>query len=270
MPQAVGGLPTVRDIPHVVLNPLGMSYVSRRNPWLGVFWSVALPGFGHLRMGQHLKGMVLMSWEIVVNNLAHLNVAIYYTFLGDIDRAKAVLDYRWAILYPVFYLFTMYDAYRICVEMNELYEQERVQRTRRFDRVSASIMGMNQLVRRKPALAAAWSAIGTGFGQLYCDRGLKALILMGWYFAVIIKSGLSLAFMHTLLGEFDRLMAVIDWQWLMFWPSIYIFGIADAFHDCVEQNIVAEEAFRYRMRHYLRNFGPKPKKKGTPKRSPAT
>lgn len=259
-----------RYVPHVVLSHMGIQYVARRNPWVGVWWSVALPGFGHLRLGQHLKGMVLMSWEIVVNNLANINLAIYHTFLGQYDQAKDVIDYRWALLYPVFYLFTMYDSYRICVDMNEYHAQERVQPARRFDRVSSSILGMNMLVRRNPVMAAVWSAIGTGFGQLYCDRGLKSVILMAWYFAVVINSGLSQAMVHTLLGEHARALASIDWQWLLFWPSIYIFGIADAYHDCVEQNNLAEEAFRHRMRRYLRNLGPRPAQKGAPQRSPSS
>lgn len=240
-------------IPRYGLSALATNYLARRNPWVPVWWSVALPGFGHMYMGASLKGLILMAWEILVNDRARLNEAITYTLLGDGERASAVVHPQWLMIYPLFYIFTMFDSYRTCVELNLLAESERLQKHRRFDRVFTSAWGTQQLTRRNPIMAAIWSSAVPGFGQLYCDRGLKAVILMVWYFLVVVKSGLAVAAYHSLLGEFALASANLDFQWLLFWPSIYIFGVVDAYTDTVEQNRIVCTAFRWRMRKYLLN-----------------
>lgn len=240
-------------IDRVRLFPLALNYLARRNPWVPVWWSVALPGFGHILMGQTVKGFILMAWEVLVNHQAHLNVAIYHSLLGHAEQAKEVVAYRWLILYPLFYGFSMFDAYRTCLDINHLEQLERLQPRRRFERTLTTFSGVVMLSRKNPALAALWSAILPGLGQLYIYRGLKALTLMGWYLAVVLLSGLADAAYHSLLGEWSEVGAHLDYQWLLFWPSIYIFGIVDAYTDAVEQNLVVDDAFRYRMRKYLRN-----------------
>jgi TM2 domain-containing membrane protein YozV len=232
-----------------------MAYAVHRNPWTAVWWSVALPGFGHLFMGQHAKGLILMSWEILVNHQAHLNTAIYLTLLGEYDKARDVLNYNWLIIYPLFYLFSMFDAYRTCVDLNNLTDRERVQPKRTFQMVSTTALGITMITRRNPVMAAFWSATITGFGQFYNDRGLKSLIMMGWYLAVVLKSGLSTAAFYTVTGRLDEVLAVLDFQWLLFWPSIWVFGVVEAYADTVEQNTLCDEAFRWRLRKYIRNGG---------------
>ncbi|MDF2626681.1 MAG: hypothetical protein K0R39_512 [Symbiobacteriaceae bacterium] len=240
-------------IPRVQIQTLCTAYVTHRNPWVAVWWTVALPGFGHIYMGQHLKGLIYMSWEILVNHQAHLNVAIYYTITGRGDLAASVVNYDWLLVYPVFYIFAMFDAYRKCIELNGLATQERLQPQRRFDGLCVNWLGIRSLNRRSPTLAALWSAFVPGFGQLYNEHVMRAFTLMIWYFLVLFKSGLGLAAFHTMRGEFHLVMPALDFQWLLFWPSVYAFGVADAYADAVEQNRIGDDAFRWRMRKYLRN-----------------
>ena len=242
-----------QQIPRVVLSPVDMAFMRRRNPWVSVWWSVCLPGFGHFAMGQHLKGFIFMSWEIVVNHLGHVNMAIYHTVLGDINKAKAIIDYRWAILYPLFYVFAMLDSYRLCLDINRLADLESVQRRRRFDRAAVSMIGISLLCRRNPLMAALWSAVAPGLGHLYCDRRLKAFILTAWYLAVTLNANIVLNVFHLLQGDYETARQLIDYQWLLFWPSIYVFGIVDAYQDTVEQNTLYQMAFQYRLRKYIKN-----------------
>ncbi|HLN65354.1 MAG TPA: hypothetical protein VK464_27850 [Symbiobacteriaceae bacterium] len=248
-------MPNHNLIPRLRASPVGVSYLVRRSPWIPVWWSVILPGFGHIYLSQNLKGLMLMSWEILVNNQSHLNLGIYYTVLGDIDKAAAVVDYRWLILYPLFYIFAMVDSYRVGVEYNQMASLERMQKQRRFDRVSISPLGIQAADLRNPALGAFWSAVMPGLGHMYSNRMIKSFVLTGWYLAVVLKSGLTLAAFHTLLGHFELAKTFIDYQWLLFWPSIYIFGIVDAYSDVCEQNLLCAMAFKYRLRKYLRNEG---------------
>lgn len=242
-----------RGIPRVVLSPFGISYLFRRNPWVPLWWSVILPGFGHIHLGQNIKGLTLMFWEILINHQAKINLAIYYTVIGEGQQAAAVLDYRWASIYPLFYIFAMVDSYRIAMEYNHLDRMETVQQKRRFDRVSVSILGVHGMDRRNPIYAAIWSALVIGLGHLHCNRMLKALVLMAWYLVVVIKSGLSQAAYHTFLGHWDMVHQALDYQWLLFWPSIYVFGIVDAYGDAAEQNRICDMAFKHRMAKYLLN-----------------
>ncbi|HYG58689.1 MAG TPA: hypothetical protein VD902_11585 [Symbiobacteriaceae bacterium] len=243
----------LKPIPRLRMFTLGMAYLVRRNPWLPVWWSVCLPGFGHLAMGQHLKGLAFMALEILINHLGHLNLAIFYTLLGDIDAARNVIDYRWALLYPLFYIFAMYDAYRVAIEINVMTEFERVQSERHFDLVTVTVFGQAILCRRNPILAAVWSAFAPGLGHFYTDRKIKGFILLGWYLGVTLNSHLVMAVFHVLRGEYEVSRQLIDYQWFLYWPSIYLFGIVDAYQDTVEQNQLFTEAFRYRMRKYLKN-----------------
>ena len=246
-------MPRHTGIPRVILSPVGTSYLYSRNPWVPAWWSVILPGLGHITLGQNMRGLVLMAWEILINDRAHLNLAIYYTLLGHHDVARSLLNYRWAVLYPAFYAFTIWDAYRVTVEYNNLARLERLQKHRRFDRISLTVLGIHAVDRRSPALAAFWSAAMTGLGHLMSNRVLKASVLMAWYLAIVLRSGLSLAVYYTLLGDFHRAANSVDYHWLLFWPSIFVFGIVDAYADVVEQNVLADMAFRYRIRKYLKN-----------------
>ncbi len=77
-----------------------------------LLWSVALPGFGHFLNRQYLKGSVLILLELIVNMGSNLNLAIIYSFQGDIDQAIKQTDFQWLMFYPCLYMFGIWDAYR--------------------------------------------------------------------------------------------------------------------------------------------------------------
>lgn len=212
-----------------------------------------MPGLGHLYLGSFTKGIILMTWEIVVNAQANLNLAIYYSLLGNGEQAKQVLDLQWALLYPPFYMVTVWDAYRLAVENNRLYDLERLQSQRAFQYHTRAFYGQNMLQTRNPWMAVFWAAMLGGAGHFHNMQLLKGTVLMGWYLVVAIKSGLNIALYHTLTGEFDLAKQVVDYEWLLFWPSVYLFNIWDAYHDCVEQNKLCDEAQYYWLK---RQYGP--------------
>jgi hypothetical protein len=76
-----------------------------------IFWSVALPGFGQLLNRQYLKALLLVLLEFLVNLQGGINLAIIYSFQGNIDLAIQTVDYRWIMFYPCLYVFAMWDAY---------------------------------------------------------------------------------------------------------------------------------------------------------------
>lgn len=227
------------------IHPWGVSYLHRRNPWVAAWWSAALPGLGHLYQGAYFKGFVLMSLEILINQAAHLNQAIHYTIIGQPGLAQQVLEMRFVLLYPLFYLLGIWDAYRMAVEGNRLYGLEQRQRRRCFRVQHLTVWGSHALVRRTPWVAVVMSIFTMGGGHFYNGQLVKAVILLSWHLAITIYAGLSLAFFQTLVGRPDLANQVIDYQWALFFPSLFLFTIWNAYVDCVELNRLHDEAKLY-------------------------
>lgn len=77
-----------------------------------LLWSIALPGFGQFLNGSLIKGCVFIFLEILVNVLSKFNLAILYSFQGEIQKAIDVTNFQWLMFYPCLYMFAMWDAYR--------------------------------------------------------------------------------------------------------------------------------------------------------------
>ncbi|MDR6880224.1 hypothetical protein ACFPES_23820 [Paenibacillus sp. GCM10023248] len=75
------------------VSTFGTTQLHFKSPYLVAFWSIAFPGFGHLLMSKFIRGMLLFLWELYINQTTHLNEAMVYSFNGDIDSAKTVLNY---------------------------------------------------------------------------------------------------------------------------------------------------------------------------------
>lgn len=84
-----------------------------------VLWNIAFPGFSQVLMGQYIKGILFVALEVMINAFSHFNLGIMYSFLGEIDRAEAVINYQWLMFYPCVYMFSMWDGYRTAMPDNE-------------------------------------------------------------------------------------------------------------------------------------------------------
>lgn len=236
-----------------------ISILHNKSPWMSMWWSAALPGLGHLCQGAYFEGLMLMSWEILINLKARLNLAILYTFTGQFEKAKEVIDPTWTLFYGVVFCFAIFDSYRTNVEVNLLARLERRQPRRYYKWMQMSPYGLNYLHRSNPWVALAWSALLTGFGHLYNGKAFKAVILLGWTVAIIYFAQLNGAVIATFNGQFDRAREIINYQWILFFPSIYLFTAWDAYNDSVEKNKLFVET----QKNYLRKvYG----LKGSPER----
>lgn len=217
-------------------------------------WSAALPGLGHLCQGSYFIGLFLMSWEILINFKAKLNEAILFTFTGQFSKAQEVLDTNWALFYGVVFTFAIFDAYRRTVEINQLAQLERKQSQRYYDFMHMSSYGINYLSKSNPWVAAAWSALLTGFGHIYNKKAFKAVILLIWTVAIIAFGNINKAIIATFNGQFEKATEIVNYQWLMFFPSIYLFAMWDAYNDAVENNKLFDEAQKaYLKKEYYKS-----------------
>ncbi|WEG13263.1 hypothetical protein PU629_02540 [Pullulanibacillus sp. KACC 23026] len=83
----------------------GHCYVAVLHGWL-------FTGFGQFYNSQYLKGLLFAIPNYLNNHLGHLNEAILYSFTGDIEKSKLVLNYQWILNYPSFFSYAHWDAYK--------------------------------------------------------------------------------------------------------------------------------------------------------------
>jgi TM2 domain-containing membrane protein YozV len=214
---------------------LGTTQIHLRNPLVIAWWSAAFPGFGHLLLSKYLRGLVLIVWEVFINVNAKLNIAIVYSFIGEIDKAKAVLEPNWMALYIPVYLYAISDSYRTSVDLNRVYvlaDRENA----RFVHFNIGALEINYLDKRIPWVAVMWSFFMPGLGQLYIHRVIVAFFVLVWWIVIAYFSHFFDAVFLLLDGHVDRATAKLVPQWLLFIPSVYGFATYDGYVNTVENN----------------------------------
>lgn len=222
---------------------LGTTQIHKRNPYVIAWWSAAFPGFGHLLLSKYLRGFVLFIWEVVVNINANVNLAMVYSFQGEIEMAKSVLDTRWLLIYIPVYLFGIWDSYRTTVDLNKVYllaERE----DHKFNSFSIGPLEINYLDKRNPVMAVIWSLFVPGLGQLYVHRIITAFFVIIWVIIFCYYSHGLEAISFLFLGEVQKATSVLKPEWLLFFPSIYGFSVFDSYINTVENNKLYEKEQR--------------------------
>jgi len=221
--------------PKATLTGHSINVLHLRNPLVVAWWSCVYPGFGHLRLVSLGKGVFLFGGELLINTQAHINLAIIYSFTGNFAMAKQVLDTQLLLLYCGILVYSVWDSYRIAIEINKLSvlaDHENAPVAPLF----IGSAGINALEKRNPWVAAAWSAMAPGLGHLYCQTLVSAVFLMIGGGVIIYLSHLLPAIGYTAMGQLAQAKAVIDWQWLLNVPSFWCFSVYDAFVKSVEIN----------------------------------
>ncbi|MBB5172468.1 hypothetical protein [Texcoconibacillus texcoconensis] len=227
--------------------------ITYRNPWVVAWWAAALPGLGHFMLCKFIMGMILFGWEIFVNVNGGLNQAIFYSFIGEFDQARDVLDPVWAIMYVGIYIFNIWDAYRRTVEMNKLYVLAYTENSP-LAPFKITALEVNYLDKKHPSMAAIFSAISPGLGYIYVDRTPSAVYTIIWWIVIVYFSGFHTAILHTMIGNFALAIQTLDPQWFFFIPSIYLFSIYDSYSYTVELNKIFEkEQSNFLKKHYQQN-----------------
>ncbi len=226
---------------------LGTTQIHLRNPYIIAWWSAAFPGFGHLLLSKYLRGFLLFIWEVVVNIKSKLNLAMIYSFQGDVEKAKDVLEPRWLLIYIPVYIFAIWDSYRTTVDLNQIHvlaEREE----HRFNTFTIGALEINYLDKRSPGMAAIWSLFVPGLGQLYVHRIVAAFFAVIWTVVFFYYSHGLDALTYLLMGDIRKSTSVINPEWLLFFPSIYGFSLYDAYINTVENN----KLFNKEQRSYFR------------------
>jgi len=218
-----------------------------RSPAIIALWSAIFPGLGHLLLSKYISGMILFMWEVLINLKSHLNLSIYYSFTGGFDAAKAVLDKRWLMIYIPTYLFAIWDSYRSTVDMNNHFVLA-AREDAEIQPFIANSLGFNYIDKSSPWVAAAWSSIAPGAGQLIIHRIFVAFFLMAWWIVIVYNANLLPVIYNTALGRFDLARGLADKQWILNIPSVVSFAIYDAYTNTIESN----KLFEWEQSKYLK------------------
>ncbi|MCS0791417.1 hypothetical protein NX021_25230 [Cytobacillus firmus] len=234
------------------LSIFGTTQIHLRNPYIIAMWSVMFPGYGHLLLNKYLRGFSLVIWELFINQLIHLNSAMVYSFIGEIEKAKEVLDVRYMHLYIPVYIFAIWDSYRTTVDMNKIYllnEKDAVA----VERLVIKPFEINYLDKRNPFSAIMWSMTIPSLGQLYIHRIFAALFTLVMTVILVHFSHFIEAFHYLLVGEIKKSTQVLNAQWLMYLPSFYFFTIYDSYMNVVENNKLYDSEQKRLLRKFYQS-----------------
>ncbi|MDR6121134.1 hypothetical protein QFZ87_000731 [Bacillus sp. SLBN-46] len=242
--------------PKANLTSFNINYLRVGNPFMPLWWGMAMPGTGHIMIGKKFKGFLLFVFEFLVNTQAHLNLSIFYSCTGQFELAKACLDSRWFFIYIGVYIFNAWDAYRLTTDINQ-FSMLAVREKTPFQAFNISILEINYLQRLNAWIPVFWSMVTPGLGHLIIRNVVSGVYLMVWFIISIYQSRILEGVYFCVLGEFEQASAVMNIQWTMYLPSVYCFAVCDSYYHAVEIN----ELFKMEQAQYLKKnyFGPKNK-----------
>lgn len=225
--------------PKGILTAPGLNFLHLRNPWVVSWWSAAFPGLGHFLLGSYAKGFILVFWEVLINVKAGINTAIFLSLVGEFELAKEAIDKRWFFLYIPVYVLSIWDCYRLTVEMNK-YSVIADREGSLVPAAQINMFSINFLDKRNPWIAAAWSLLMPGMGHIYIARLFVGFFIIGWWIAIVYFSNALPGIYCTAIGSFKEVGEIVSPQWLLFMPSLGLFAMWDAYVSTVEINKLYE------------------------------
>lgn len=76
---------------------------------------------------------------------------------------------------------------------------------------------------------ALWSIAIPGFGQLLNKQYFKGTLLILLEFVINIKANINTAIVLSFLGKTKQAVETSNYQWLLFYPCVYLYSIWDAY-----------------------------------------
>jgi hypothetical protein len=82
---------------------------------------------------------------------------------------------------------------------------------------------------------ALWSIAIPGFGQFLNKKYFKGIVLVILEFLINSNANINTAIVLSFLGQTELAVNVSNYQWLMFYPCVYLYSIWDAYKDGSEK-----------------------------------
>ena len=84
--------------------------------------------------------------------------------------------------------------------------------------------------------AVLWNIAFPGFSQLLMGQYIKGILFVALEVMINVCSHFNMGIMYSFLGEIDQSEAVINYQWLMFYPCVYMFSMWDGYRTAMPEN----------------------------------
>jgi len=101
-----------------------INYGDKRIPWHSAAWSALMPGLGDFLNSRLPAALFSVIIFIVIGTQSNLLSAIHYTFLGQFEDAKAIINPQWFLNVPSVYFYAINSAYAKTVYFNKLFDWE--------------------------------------------------------------------------------------------------------------------------------------------------
>jgi hypothetical protein len=85
--------------------------------------------------------------------------------------------------------------------------------------------------------AIMWSVALPGFPQLLTGQFLKGALFVILEIVINVNSNFNQAIMYSFLWEIEKAFTVTNFQWLMFYPCLYMFSMWDAYRVTLKGKI---------------------------------
>lgn len=233
------------------LGMLSTNHMSYTNPWIIMAWSFFFPGFGHFLLGQFIQGWLLFLWEVIVNVRADFNYAIMLAFTGKFQESIQVLTTEgkfWILLYGSVFCYTLFESYHLSLDGNKMYAlayRENVP----IEIFKINAVQINYFNKKNPWIAAIWSLLMPGLGELYNRRITSYVFVLGWWIIIVYFSNFLPATMYTFTGQFKQATSILNVEWTLFLPSIYGYSFFNSYTYAAEQN----KLFDKQQANFLKN-----------------
>lgn len=89
---------------------------------------------------------------------------------------------------------------------------------------------------KSPVAALLWSVTMAGFGQFYNGQYIFGFVLLIGEYSANVLSQLNLSIHHSFHGHYYEAHQVVNYQWGLFYPSIYGFSIWQAYNKAIIMN----------------------------------
>lgn len=229
--------------PKAKYSTAGITYIMYHKPCVVAWWSAVFPGFGHYLLNQYARGTLLTILEVIINTGAHINEAMIFSFCGEVELAKSVINLDWMIGYIAIYLVTIGDSYRAANQFNKLVDLS----TPHLSNAKIFPSEIQYLQMRNPLISALYSLLFPGLGQLYNHRLFLGFYAIFWWWTYILLSHAHRALTLMMLGEFASSNTMLVPHWLLFMPSVLGGSVYHAYITCVHHNILVQESQEERL-----------------------
>lgn len=234
--------------PLAKISMFGITYMNRQNPYMVAWWSAVFPGFGHFLLNKYYRATLMTLFEVVINTLAHINEAMIYSFCGQFELAKSIIQPRWMLGYIVIYLFSIWDSYRSALFQNKLCHLAELENGP-LPSLKVFSTEIQYLEPRQPGIGVWYSFLFPGLGQLYNHRIGLAFYAIFWWWIYVGLSRFYESCLYLMLGRLSDSIVILHPHWLLFLPSVMGGSIYHSYVTSIDHN----RLYRLEQRQYLTN-----------------